>query len=148
MKKTIELPVLSAEEQRRLVEIKMCVLIEHIFKTLGDRLTTYELIEVLCSASSTSVNLIKGVIANIRAANSTVSPDKGEIAVMFYRDNYPVSKICRIIDISPNTVYNYIEAYCRIKDREFLPKIKAEYYTQVEAFTKLLGELIYDEHRI
>lgn len=148
MKKSIFLPVLSAEEQRRLVEVKLCVAIDRIFRVLGDKITTWEVLEALCAASNTSINLLKGVIANIRAANSSIAPEKGEVAVMLYRSNYTVAEICRIIDITPKTVYNYIESYCRIKDREFLPKIKNEYYPQVEAFTKLLGELIYDEHYV
>lgn len=148
MNKTISLPVLSSEEQRRLVEIKLCMSIDKIFKVLGDRTTTWDVIEALCTASGSSVNLLKSVIANIRAANSSIAPGKDEIAVMLYRDNYTVAQICRIVDITPKTVYNYVEAYCKIKEREFLPKIKNEYYTQVESFAKILGELIYDEHHV
>jgi predicted AAA+ superfamily ATPase len=147
MNKKIQLNALSAEEQRRLVEIKMYVIIEHIFKVMGDKTTTYDMLDAICSASDTSIVLIKSVISNMRAANSQIAPSGIEIAVMFYRHNYSVSRICSILDISPNTVYNYLR-YVEHREGEYLPRIKTEYYSQVEKFTKLLGELFNDEYRI
>lgn len=145
MKKRKDLPEMTPDEIHRLEEIKMYLAVEKIFKVLGDTTTTQDILDNLCTAAGVSINIIKTLIGAMRAANTTVAPSEDEIAVMLYRKDYSVSTICNILDISPNTVYNYIAGYYTRKDREFMSKVKPEFYPQIVKFTELLGRLLYDE---
>lgn len=148
MKKNKNLPELTADELRRLDEIKMYLAVEKLYRVLGDTTTTQDILDGLCTAAGVSINIIKSLIAAMRAANTTIAPDTSEIAIMLYRHNYPVSKICEFLEISHNTVYNYIDAYYTHKDREYMSKVKPEYYPQIVKFKELLGSLLYDELKL
>ena len=146
MKRILNLPELREEETRRMTEIEFYLHTEHLFETMGDKPTTYETIELFCRATNTSTILIKNIIANMRSANSVIKPTIDEIAVMMYRKGIPVSEISKRTDTSPNTIYRYVNNYYKKTQREYLPRIKAEHYTHIENFNKLLsGLMTYDE---
>lgn len=147
MKKQLDLPELSETERKRLTEITLYTLINHVYTTLGDTQYTSDFIEAICNASDANISVIKTVITHLRAFNSTIKPTKEEIALLLYRIDVPVSTITQMTNMTPNTIYNHLNTYFKSNNREFLPRIKEELFVHVEKFTALLKVILrYDEY--
>ena len=66
MKKNKVLPELSADELRRLDEIKMYLAVEKLYRVLGDTTTTQDIIDGLCTIAGVSINIIKCDYSNVQ----------------------------------------------------------------------------------
>lgn len=149
MNKTYEFPPLSRVEEQRFAEIEFYLNVKHIFNVCGNQQATYELIEVLCRICDASITLIKALTSNINAINSQVKPYKDELAVMLYRNGMTLRNIEKHAKISTRTIYRYIEQYYEEPNKEFLPRVKEEYFAHVTKFNKLVKELMpYDGYTI
>ena len=149
MNRKIVLPPFTQDELRRLKEIEFYYYTLHLFQVLGDKQTTYQIIENLCQAANCSITIIKTLTANFRALNNRLMPFKDEFAVMMYRNGMTVEQICKFEKLSPKTVYEYIKTYYNVSNREYLPKLKLEFFESVSRYTDLLKELTtYDEFNI
>lgn len=140
MNKTYTLKPLTKDEQLRLMEMRLYHQVEHLFKVMGNRIKTYELIEIICDKIGVSINTTKTVINALTTTGTTLAPTKLELCVLLYRLDYPVAKICNIANITAMTVYNYLNKYQKHPE-EFTPRLREDVILQIAKLYEFLKEL-------
>lgn len=139
MNRQLDMPLLTENEKQRLREINLYYLINHIFITFGNRLSAYEMFDAICVRLQIHSSAVRSLITE--CLNRTIAPTVYEGAILMYKNDTPVSLICkRIGKITPKTVYNYIQDYIR-EPEEFKPRLAKTHDVTVDLLYPFLRDL-------
>lgn len=141
MKKKYPYKLLDDDEKIRLLEVRTFYKVRHFFSVFTNRLDGMALIEILSMEKNLNINTLKKIISSILQPNSPLEPTREETIVLYYRDNVPVSAICRTLDITSMTVYKFIQEYLKDPSQVYLPRLKWDVQGHVEELHNFLERL-------
>ena len=141
MKKRYPYKPLDDEEKLRLLEVRLFYKTRHFFSVFNNKLDGMAIIEIVSLEKNLNINILKKIINSILQTNSPLEPSREETAILYYRDNVPVSTICKSLNITSMTAYKFIQEYLRDPSQVFLPRLKWDVQGHVVELHKFLEEL-------
>lgn len=144
MNRQLDMPPLTEKEKQRLREINLYFLINHIFKIFGNRLSAFEMFDAISTRLQIHTSAVRGLLAectNKPNSGSSIAPTIFEGVILMYKNGTPVSLICkRLGNVTPKTVYNYVQEYIRTPT-EFQPKLSSSFDITIDILYPFLKEL-------
>ena len=148
MARLYKLPKITEEEELRLVEIQFYLIIRNMFDTLGNKVSTWDLLEQLCICADISILTIKTIVKDIMSETSVLKPNKEELSILLYKAGWSISKIERTSGYSARHFYRILNTYVANDFKQpYISHLKR--HEEIEQFIKFTKGLFnYDEYSI
>ena len=151
--KRLELSKPSIATERRFIEIEFVIVVDVITQGFAKR-DTYDMIQMLCRATKTDVNLMFIAYNNLKKLNR--KPQKLEIVLLYRYKGFSIKEIQHVtsyIDkygkirggIAPNTQTNYVNKYINDDEPDLIPQLSMpnvheEMYKFIRGYHEKIGK--------